>query len=238
MKLSRVAIMATVLTAFLTAINLTVLTLPATAETGTTSVTQDIINNQDSIKTFRITKQNEQGMIIQEPNIRMFWEYPLLPSGQSRQGKIIILNETDKVIDLELFIIELPKSNKAAMDYLSSLKIEITDPNGTVLYNGYYNEISDSSELKLSIPSPKPGEAFEYLISMHCKFNYTGVPSEESAPVVWNIIANEKVKFEDTRDGGSIIFNISLIIFALSFAALTLLYIFKNRNLTDKTDNS
>ncbi|MDD2362704.1 MAG: hypothetical protein PHH84_07120 [Oscillospiraceae bacterium] len=235
MRLCRSAIIASVLSAFLTAINLNALALPATGTTDATTVAQDNISTEDSLKTFRLTKQNGQGMIIQEPSLRMFWEYPLLPAGQTRQGKIIIRNETEKVIDLKLFKIILPKSNKAAMDYLSSLKIKVTDPNGTVLYKGYYNEITDRNELDHFIPSPNPGEAVEYFISMHCRFNYSGVPSNDTAPVVWNIIADEKVKFEDNRNNGSMIFNVSLIIFAISFGALTLLYIFRDRNLNDNS---
>ena len=197
-------------------------TLSPTTETATEGATV-----ADYKKTFILTLKNGAGVVIEEPQMRMFWEYPMLPAGQTREGSITIRNDTGSILRLSLSGIVLPEDNKPAMDYLSDLKINVSDSGGKTLYHGSYSDISGGKGLDFSLISIEPGKAAEYRITMSCAFNYTGVPSADTAPVKWNIIAEEQLKPEEIRNNSADILGICLIILTLSCGALIVIQLIK-----------
>ena len=75
------------------------LIIPAVAAT---SALEEFDNpNNDYIKIYLITKQDGQGIVMEKPERRVFWEYPLLSAGQTRTGTLYIKNETQNRLDFE-----------------------------------------------------------------------------------------------------------------------------------------
>ena len=84
------------------------------------------------------------GMIAENPAQAAFWEYPILPAGQTKltQGTLTIKNNTGRDATVRLEEVELPYDDPAALDYLAALTITIRDGDA-VLYNGPYSAIND-----------------------------------------------------------------------------------------------
>jgi hypothetical protein len=169
----------------------TCLTVYTTASTPT----QDQFNNpdNDNLKIYIVKQENGQGTMLEQPNRRMFWEYPLLSAGQTRTGKMYIKNETEQKLDFSLSMINLPYDNEQALLYITNLKIEVTSSNGELLYQGSYSNIVDRDGMNIEFPPLEPGNTEEFTITMSCPFNYTGNPENQTAAIEWKITAASEI---------------------------------------------
>ena len=153
------------------------------SSTGQTQVTA--AQESDSIKTYTIT-ESEGGTIIENPTHRMFWEYPVVPAGQSRTGKIYIKNDTDYELDLSPSSVILPFDNQQALKYLSYLHLTLINSKGQTVFDGRYTEITENGGIDFPSPAPGKTEGCYYRalqIRLHRK------AEDETAPVRWEVSA-------------------------------------------------
>ena len=131
-------------------------------------------------------------MIAENPAQAAFWEYPILPAGQTKltQGTLTIKNNTGRDATVRLEEVELPYDDPDALDYLAALTITIRDGDA-VLYNGPYSAINDGG-LQLTVPVAS-GQMKSYTISLHCAFSYEGDPAAAAKPLFWAFSATSTV---------------------------------------------
>ena len=128
----------------------------------------------------------------ENPAQAAFWEYPILPAGQTKltQGTLTIKNNTGRDATVRLEEVELPYDDPDALDYLAALTITIRDGDA-VLYNGPYSAINDGG-LQLTVPVAS-GQMKSYTISLHCAFSYEGDPAAAAKPLFWAFSATSTV---------------------------------------------
>lgn len=145
-----------------------------------------------SEKEFVLMDDSGTGMIAENPAQAAFWEYPILPAGQTKltQGTLTIKNNTGRDATVRLEEVELPYDDPAALDYLAALTITIRDGD-VVLYNGPYSAINDGG-LQLTVPVAS-GQMKSYTISLHCAFAYEGDPAAAAKPLFWAFSATSTV---------------------------------------------
>lgn len=205
-------------------------TAPTTG--GTTAAQPEA--SADDRKTFRIVEENGRGSILQEPeDTAAFWEYPLLPAGQERSGRLCLVNDGPRVVAVTMTP-DLPYGDEAAMLYLAGLHVAIRQAaDGTTLYDGPYTGLADRVPL-LSIPELKPGEEREYIVTVRCSFRYEGDPLQDSSEVSWLFRASAEIVTTPEDDGGPAeltakILLAAALLLAAAGAALVIVRLVKRR---------
>lgn len=193
------------------------------SSTGQTQVTA--AQESDSIKTYTIT-ESEGGTIIENPTHRMFWEYPVVPAGQSRTGKIYIKNDTDYELDLSPSSVILPFDNQQALKYLSYLHLTLINSKGQTVFDGRYTEITENGGI--DFPSPAPGKTEGLIITVRCRFDYTGKPEDETAPVRWEVSAKKK-QVERQKAPGFVVPAVIIVVLAAVLFVLGILRIYSDK---------
>lgn len=150
--------------------------------------------DNDYIKIYLITKQDGQGIVMEKPERRVFWEYPLLSAGQTRTGTLYIKNETQNRLDFSKSAINLPYDDQQALQYIANLKIAVLSSSGEPLYQGSYGSIAESFGNSFKFPPLDPGETGEFTITLSCPFNYTSTPENQTAAVDWKITPSNEDK--------------------------------------------
>ncbi len=109
------------------------------------------------------------GMIAENPAQAAFWEYPILPAGQTKltQGTLTIKKTRGGMPRCGSKRSSCPDDDPAALDYLAALTITIRDGDA-VLYNGPYSAINDGG-LQLTVPVAS-GQMKSYTISPTLRF--------------------------------------------------------------------
>lgn len=192
-----------------------------TVHTAASAPSEEQLNHPDNdyLKVYIITEQDEQGVVLQQPERRVFWEYPLLSAGQTRTGKLYIKNVTGNRLDFSPSSINLPYGDKQALIYISKLRIKI-EAAGELLYQGSYGNIAGRSGTNFTFPPLDPGETGEYTITLSCPFNFEGNPANETEAVEWKITAET-----DVGDNDSINEEVVLILSFCSFLVIAVIII-------------
>ncbi|HOB36653.1 MAG TPA: hypothetical protein PKX71_04070 [Candidatus Avimonas sp.] len=150
--------------------------------------------DNDYIKIYLITERDGQGVVMEKPERRVFWEYPLLSAGQTRTGTLYIKNETQNSLDFSKSSINLPYDDQQALLYIVNLKISVLSSSGEPLYQGSYGSITESFGNSFKLPPLDPGETGEFTITLSCPFYYTGTPENQTAAVEWKITPSNEDK--------------------------------------------
>ena len=89
--------------------------------------------DNDYIKIYLITERDGQGVVMEKPERRVFWEYRCFRRPDPHRHSVY-KNETQNSLDFSKSSINLPYDDQQALLYIVNLKISVLSSSGEPLY--------------------------------------------------------------------------------------------------------